>query len=78
MVIEGCFPRVSHQRAFSEEGCVGNKIHLSFDVGDFEPEDVEVKLAGGTLSVNGRRREKFEKEAQVRSRFLLSPVAGYR
>jgi len=53
------------QRALSEEGCVGNKIHLEFDVGEFEPEDVEVKLAGGTLSVNGRRREKFEKEAQV-------------
>lgn len=54
-----------YQRALSEEGCVGNKIHLEFDVADFEPEDIEVKLEGGTLSVGGRRRAKFEKEAQV-------------
>jgi len=54
-----------YQRALSEEGCAGNKIHLEFDVADFEPEDVEVKLGGGTLSVGGRRRAKFEKEAQV-------------
>ena len=53
------------QRALSEEGCAGNKIHLEFDVADFEPEDVEVKLSGGTLRVAGRRREKFEKNAQV-------------
>jgi len=54
-----------YQRALSEEGCAGNKIHLEFDVADFEPEDVEVKLGGGTLSVGGRKRAKFEKEAQV-------------
>jgi len=54
-----------YQRALSEEGCAGNKIHLEFDVGDFEPEDVQVQLGGGTLSVAGRRRAKFEKEAQV-------------
>jgi len=54
-----------YQRALSEEGCAGNKIHLEFDVADFEPEDVEVKLSGGTLRVAGRRREKFEKNAQV-------------
>ena len=46
---------------------MGNKIHLEFDVADFEPEDIEVKLEGGTLSVGGRRRAKFEKEAQVRT-----------
>jgi len=54
-----------YQRALSEEGCTGNKIHLEFDVGDFEPEDVEVKLSGGTLKVAGRKREKSEKNAQV-------------
>jgi len=54
-----------YQRALSEEGSAGNKIHLEFNVADFEPEDVEVKLSGGLLRVAGRKREKFEKEAQV-------------
>ena len=39
---------------------------MEFNVADFEPEDVEVKLSGGLLRVAGRKREKFEKEAQVK------------
>lgn len=54
-----------YQRQMSEEGSVGSKIHLEFDVNEFQPEDVEVKISGGTLKVAGRRRAKYESEAQV-------------